>query len=188
MRASLLINGIFIRVIRTNKTHAHPHINPSLPLPNHWLVKRVLFPALTSCQFVILLPGHIRFHRVWVYWLHSEVYVVIEISLDGQGYGQGIRGARQPRGAGMAEMLGCLEASPRKIKAGSLQQRASATRHSWGTGAWTWLWAVQFHSARPPPPFLPSPPGAPSAKNPSLSSGGRAVRPEVKPLSSTVRG
>lgn len=73
----------------------HTDINLSLPLPKHWLVKRVLFPAMISCQFVILLPGPIKFHRVWVYWLHSEVYVVIEISLDGQGYGQGIRRARQ---------------------------------------------------------------------------------------------
>lgn len=162
--------------------HMHTDINPFLPLPNHWLVKWVLFPVLTSCQFVILLPGHIKFHRVWVYWLHSEVYVVIEISLDGQGYGQGIRRARQARGAGMAEMLGCLEPSPRKIKAGSLQQQTSATRHSWGTGAWTWLWAVQFSFH---PSTLPVPP---SAKNPSLCNGGRARSPEVKPLSSTVRG
>lgn len=148
--------------------HMHTDINPSLPLPKLWLVKRVLFPALTSRQFVILLPGHIKFHRVWVYWLHTEVYVVIEISLDRQGYGQGIRRARQARGVGMAEMLGCLEPSPRKIKAGSLQQQMSAMRHPWGTGAWTWLRAVQFPFH--PPHTLPVPP---SAKTPSPSNGGR---------------
>lgn len=167
----------------------HTHINSSLPLPNHWLAKWVIFLALTSCPFVILLPGHIKFHRVWVYWLHSEVYVVTEISLDGQGYGQEIRRARQLHGVGIAEMLGCLEPSPRKIKAGSLQQQMSATRHSWGTRAWTWLWAVQFsfHPSTLPPssPILLVPP---TAKNPSPCNGGRSGRPEVKPLSSTVRG
>lgn len=138
--------------------HTHMHINPSLPLPSPWLAKRVLFPALISCQFVILRPGHISFHRVWVYWLHSGVYVVIEISLDGQGYGRGIRRGQQPRGVGMAKMLGCLEPSPRKIKAGSRQQQTSATRPSWGTGAWTWLWAVQFplHPSTLPPSFQSS--------------------------------
>lgn len=62
MGASLSINGIVIRVIRTNETHTIS-INPSVPLPNHWLVDLILFPALTSCQFVIL-SGHIKFHRV----------------------------------------------------------------------------------------------------------------------------
>lgn len=138
--------------------HMHTHMNPSLPLPNHWLAKRVLFPGLTSCQIVILLPGHIKFHRVWVYWLHSEVYVVIEISSDGQGYGRGIRGVLQPRGVGMSEMLGGLEPSPRKIKAGSLQQQTSAMRPSWGTGARTWLWAVQFPFCPSSPPLIFSPP------------------------------
>lgn len=62
MGASLLTNGILIRVIRTNKTHVHIH-NLPIPLPNHWVVKLILFPALTSCQLVIL-PGHIKFHQV----------------------------------------------------------------------------------------------------------------------------
>lgn len=152
-RGSLLINGNLLQLLEQIK-HMHTHINPSLCLPNHWLAKRVLFPALTFCPFVILRPGHIKFHQVWVYWLHNEVYVVIEINLDGQGYGQGIKRAGQPRGVGMTEMLGCLEPSPRKIKAGSLQQQTRATRHSRGMGAGTWLWAIQF----PFPPTLPVPP------------------------------
>lgn len=131
----------------------HTHINLSLPLPNHWLAKRVLFPALISCQFVILLPGPIEFHRVWVYWLHREVYVVTEISLDGQGYGRGIRRARQCRGVGMAEMLGCLESSPRKIKAGSLQQQGT----QWDTPEGGQLGCdcepASSHSTHPPSPF-----------------------------------
>jgi hypothetical protein len=96
--------------------HTHIHINLSLPFSNHWLVKCILFPVLTSCQFVILFPGHIKFHQVWVYWLHREVYVVTEISLHGQRYGQGIRRAQQLHDVGIAEMLGCLEPSPRKSK------------------------------------------------------------------------
>ena len=152
-RGSLLINGTLLDLLEQIK-HMHTHINPSVPLPNHGLAERVLFPALTSCPSVILRPGCIKFHWVWVYWRHSEVYVVIEISLDGQGYGQGIRRAGQPRGVGMTEMLGCLEPSPRKIKAGSLQQQMRATRHSLGTDAGTWLWAVQL----PFPPTLPVPP------------------------------
>lgn len=152
-RGGLLINGTLLDLLELIK-HMHTHINPSVPLPNHWLAERVLFPALTSCPSVILRPGCIKFHWVWVYWRHSEVYVVIEISLDGQGYGQGIRRAGQPCGVGMTEMLGCLEPSPRKIKAGSFAAANESNKTLPRDGRWDVI-------VSRPAPIPPNPPGAP---------------------------
>lgn len=164
--------------------HTYISINPPIPLPNHCLVKLILFPALTSCQLVIL-PGHIKFHRVWVYWLGSEVYVVTEISLDGQGYSQGDQESsvdsccwhgldvRVP-GALSKKNQSWLFAAANECNKTLLRDRSLDVIASC---------PVPF-----PPICQPASLHNPPVPKSSPHHEGGTWRPEVKPLSSTFRG